>query len=126
MYQLISLPLKHREDRDVTETLVREDRAILYSFLKEKLSLQHDLAQVHQMNIPELKIGTLDSLVAAGEELAKLDPQFEAVVARLVTAFKGLVDNDLEQVRSSLIVADSTACASYSVCSDAREPDPQL
>jgi V-type H+-transporting ATPase subunit C len=39
---------------------------------------------LRQMFIPALKVGTLDSLMEASDELAKLDPQLEATVMKLV------------------------------------------
>lgn len=52
-------------------------------------------------------MGTLDSLVGSGEELARLDPLFEAAVTRLVGSLKSLLDGDMEQLRGNLLINES-------------------
>lgn len=51
-------------------------------------------------------MGTLDSLVAAGEDLGRMDPQMESVVGRLITSLKGLLDGGSEQAKSTLLIGD--------------------
>lgn len=43
----------------------------------------------------------MDSLVSAGEDLAKFDPQVEATVNRVINTLKGLLD-DGEDICNSL------------------------
>ncbi|PJF17703.1 ATPase, V1 complex, subunit C domain-containing protein [Paramicrosporidium saccamoebae] len=113
MFWLLALPLKHREVVTHNNSLVDEDRNILYSFLKDKLSVSSDVAEVHQFAFPEFKVGTLDSLVAAGEDLSKMDPVLETTVNRLVSNFRGLLNGDSEQLRSSLVVNEVATPEAY-------------
>ena len=108
LFWLAALPLKHREKSTQNSSIVEEDRNILYSFLKDKLSVSGDLAEVHQFAFPEFKVGTLDSLVTASEDLVRMDSTLESSVSRLVASLKGLLPADGPQLRSSLLVNDAT------------------
>ena len=56
-FWMLALPLKHREQKGEGLTnVVEEDRNILFSFLKDKLSVASDLAQVHQFAFPQFKV----------------------------------------------------------------------
>lgn len=56
LFWMLALPLKHREKAGENSSIVDEDRNILYSFLKDKLSVSNDLAEVHQFTFPKLKV----------------------------------------------------------------------
>lgn len=121
-FWMVALPLKHRESSPANTVIADEDRNSLYTILKEKLSVAHDLAEVHQFSFPEFKVigkssldifpvtpsqvGTLDSLFIAGEDLAKMDAQIETVVNRLITNLRNILDGDTDQVRASLVIND--------------------
>lgn len=97
-FQLISFPLKHRESSNIDAALLKEDRTILFTFLQEKLSQQRDLAEIHRIDLPDFKTGTLDVLVSSGEELARVDPMTEGILTRLVSIFKQLgADNQMRE-----------------------------
>ncbi|ORC92645.1 vacuolar ATP synthase subunit c [Trypanosoma theileri] len=51
---------------------------------------------LRQFVVPNLKVGTLDSLIEASDELAKLDPQFEGTVEKLI----GLMEEVSQKPRS--------------------------
>lgn len=55
-YWMVALPLKHREHSQTHSSVVDEDRNVLYSFLKDKLSVSNDLAEVHQFAFPQFKV----------------------------------------------------------------------
>lgn len=55
-FWMVALPLKHRESSPSNTELADEDRNSLYTMLKEKLSVAHDLAEVHQFSFPEFKV----------------------------------------------------------------------
>jgi hypothetical protein len=59
LFWLVALPLKHREKATHNSSIVEEDRNILYSFLNDKLSVNGDVAQVHQFSFPEFKVPLL-------------------------------------------------------------------
>lgn len=52
---MVALPLKHREAAQQSAAVVDEDRNILYSFLKDKLAVGSELAEVQQFAFPEFK-----------------------------------------------------------------------
>lgn len=54
-----------------------------------------------------LQTGTLDLLVTMSDQLAKVDPQVEAVVNMFVANFKSLLDGDAETVLEGLTVNES-------------------
>lgn len=55
-FWMIALPLKHRESNPSNGDLAEEDRNSLYTLLKEKLGVAHDLAEVHQFAFPDFKV----------------------------------------------------------------------
>ena len=59
MYWLISLPLT--EGRDVVWTRVQS-----------KVKFENDLSQIYRFKLPELRVGTLDSLLALSDDLVKV------------------------------------------------------
>lgn len=61
MYWLISLPLT--EGRDVVWTRVQS-----------KVKFESDLSQIYRFKLPELRVGTLDSLLALSDDLVKVPP----------------------------------------------------
>lgn len=114
-FWMVALPLKHREKAQNNSALIDEDRSILYSYLKDKLAVSSGVAEVYRFSFPELKIGTLDSLVSAGEDLVKMDATLETIVGRLITSLRNLLNNDLAQVKSSLLVNDGTPPSIHAV-----------
>lgn len=81
--------------------------------LKDKISNKNsqsgnDLADVYQFSLPEFKVGTLDALVVLSDELVKADAAFEAITTKIADSLRGLLNNDLDQWRSNLTVADKS------------------
>lgn len=101
-FWLLSLPLPHREDADGGHAAADEDRMTLYSHFKDKLAVSADIASLYRIPLPDFKVGTLDTLVSSGEELARLDPLFEGAVTRLVKNLANALLNDLNSSQPNL------------------------
>ncbi|KAI8927064.1 ATPase, V1 complex, subunit C [Entophlyctis helioformis] len=75
--------------------------------LKDKIaSKANDYAEVLPFQLPEFKVGTLDSLVVLSDELAKTDQAFEAIVVKVADGLRNLLNNDMDQWKANLIVGD--------------------
>jgi V-type H+-transporting ATPase subunit C len=62
-------------------------------------------ASCQKFNIPDLKVGTLDSLVATSDQLAKLDPFVESVVRKIVKYIYDIVDvDDRPNLHDNLVI----------------------
>ena len=61
MYWLVSLPLNEAQDR-------------IWSRLQSKTAYESDLAQSFRFELPELRVGTLDSLMVLSDDLVKVHP----------------------------------------------------
>ncbi|XP_039253925.1 V-type proton ATPase subunit C 2-like [Styela clava] len=62
------------------------------------------LAQNYKFNIPELKVGTLDSLIGLSDELGKLD-SYSELVAKKVAGYMGdVLEGQRDKLGSNLIV----------------------
>ncbi|KAI8911740.1 hypothetical protein EDD86DRAFT_188870 [Gorgonomyces haynaldii] len=76
--------------------------------LRERMSASKagtDLADIYPFQLPEFKVGTLDSLMVISDELVKSDQMVETFCVKLADTLKGLLGNE-EQWKSSLIVGD--------------------
>ncbi|KAI9193600.1 ATPase, V1 complex, subunit C [Polychytrium aggregatum] len=77
--------------------------------LKAKIASRGgDYAEVFAVNLPEFKVGTLDTLVVLSDDLSKLDSNFESIACKLSDNMKSLLNNDVEQWRSNLSVTDKS------------------
>ncbi len=59
MYWLVSLPLVEAQDR-------------IWSRLQSKTVYEADLSQSYRFELPELRVGTLDSLMVLSDDLVKV------------------------------------------------------
>ncbi|KAI9188333.1 Vacuolar ATP synthase subunit C [Blastocladiella emersonii ATCC 22665] len=64
------------------------------------------LADVSNFIIPDLKVGTLDSLVKLSDDLAKIDAAAEVSSNKLVDLMKTLLNGDVKQVEATLVVGN--------------------
>ena len=71
VYWLVSLPLQ-RGRKDAT-----------WELLQEKTSYGTQLSSNHKLDVPELRVGTLDTLLALSDDLAKASAQVDNVVAKI-------------------------------------------
>ncbi|KAL7748846.1 Vacuolar ATP synthase subunit C [Sorochytrium milnesiophthora] len=69
---------------------------------------QHEAADVYPFVIPELKVGTLDSLVTLSDDLAKTDQVIEGAVNKVVDIMRNLLAGDTEQLQNNLAVNDQS------------------
>lgn len=95
-YAVLSLPLGAFESSD-------KDDAI--SSLKHTVS--GDNGTTLPFNIPDFKIGTLDALVQQADDLAKLEQNSEAVVAKVADSLRSVLDNDPDRLAQYKMVNDS-------------------
>ncbi|KAF1742450.1 hypothetical protein MXB_1989 [Myxobolus squamalis] len=63
-------------------------------------------ADVCPFNIPDLKIGTLDSLMALSDELVKHDAYIETVTKRISRLILENSNNEMDKVAESLRIHD--------------------
>lgn len=61
-----------------------------------------DFASSFPFVLPELKVGTLDTLMQLSDDITKMDVFAESLVGKLATTLLTLFDRDEEKVRSSL------------------------
>lgn len=95
-YLLISLPTSISPANDHDEALTALRSAV-----------STDNGSVIAFEIPEFKIGTLDALVQQADELAKLDPGCEGVVAKVSDSLKVILEGDEGKIAQQKTVNDS-------------------
>lgn len=95
-YALVSLPLGAFDSSD-------KDDAI--SGLSATVS--SDNGTVVPFQVPEFKIGTLDALVQQADDLAKLEANAKAVVAKVSDSLRQVLNGDEERLSSYKMVNDS-------------------
>jgi V-type H+-transporting ATPase subunit C len=61
-----------------------------------------------KFHIPDLKVGTLDTLVGLTEELIKLDPYVESVVHKASQTLADVLENQKDKVKENLLVNGTT------------------
>lgn len=70
------------------------------------------LSENHKFNIPELKVGTLDVLVALSDDLAKLDTYTESVVRKIATTLEDVLESSARgNLTENLTVRESSPVA---------------
>lgn len=94
-YAVVSLPLSAFDSSD------REDAL---SSLRGNVA---DNGNVLPFKIPDFKIGTLDGLVQHADDLAKLEANCQAVVAKVAESLRSVLDNDPDRLASYKMVNDS-------------------
>ncbi|KAI9336087.1 ATPase, V1 complex, subunit C [Obelidium mucronatum] len=96
MYWLISAPPNPTKQETVSK-------------LREKIaSKSADLSEVFPFNLPDFKVGTLDTLVVLSDDLVKADATFESVTMKIGDNLRALLNNDLDQWRSNLSVNEKS------------------
>ncbi|KAJ3014357.1 UNVERIFIED_CONTAM: Vacuolar ATP synthase subunit C [Siphonaria sp. JEL0065] len=79
------------------------------SKLREKIASKHaDLSEIFPFNLPDFKVGTLDTLVVLSDDLVKADATFESVSMKIGDNLRALLNNDLDQWRSNLSVNEKS------------------
>lgn len=77
------------------------------AFNAVKSTVTPDAGEVARFPIPSFKIGTLDALVLQADELAKIDQQVEAAVAKVADVLRNVCEED--RVQEQKMVNDSKA-----------------
>jgi V-type H+-transporting ATPase subunit C len=95
-YALVSLPLGVFDSND------KSDAASSLS-----ATVSNDNGTVRPFNIPDFKIGTLDGLVQQADDLAKLEANCEAVVAKVAESLKTVLEGDEDRIAQYKMVNDS-------------------
>lgn len=80
--------------------------------LNNVTSKYNDLCKNYKFSIPDLKVGTLDTLVGLCDDLAKLDTYVESVCRKLAACIQDTLDNKCINVNEHL-QANNTDLASY-------------
>lgn len=95
-YMLLSLPtsISPSGDRDEALTALRS-------------AVTTDNGTVFPFKIPDFKIGTLDALVQQADDLAKLEGNCEAVVAKVGDSLRQILEGDVEKIAQQKTVNDS-------------------
>lgn len=101
MYWLVSLPL------DIGSTVLSSDR--VWARLQELTSLSHHMSTNWKFNLPDnLRVGTLDSLMALSDDLIKVNAAVEGTV---------------NKIRRQLYELQSSSSGSSSMMTDQDLPD---
>ncbi len=95
-YLLVSLPTSISTSSDKEEALTA---------LRSTVSSEN--VTVSPFKIPEFKIGTLDALVQQADDLAKLEGNCEAVVAKVGDSLRFLLEGDEDKIIQQKTVNDS-------------------
>lgn len=79
-------------------------------------SLHHNVRNINggyvfRFNLPELKVGTLDTLVALSEELTKHDTYIEGLLRKVVVSLLDVLDGERDKLKENLLVGGGTAGA---------------
>lgn len=75
-----------------------------FEALNSALTKNKSLGSVFKFNIPDLKVGTLDTLVALAEELGKLDVFIESVARKISQYLGDVLEDEKEKVKELLLV----------------------
>ena len=83
-YWLVSLPV-HYNDEDVL-------RAKIADVLSQKI-IATDVAEIFEVGLPEFRVGTLDSLVLANEEMHRAETTCKAIVDSILTMIRDVLND---------------------------------
>lgn len=70
------------------------------------------IAQPFKLNIPNLKVGTLDQLFGLSDELNKLDSYVESVTRKISQYFSEVLEHEKDKLAENLS-ANNVDCATY-------------
>eukprot|EP00117_Sycon_ciliatum_P011825 scpid10892/ scgid13135/ V-type proton ATPase subunit C; Vacuolar proton pump subunit C len=87
------------------------DRA--WSLLQERTTRESDLSKNYKIHLPELKIGTLDTLVGLSDDLTKTDTFIEGVVKKIASYLSDVLEGDSHDKLSENLRANGEDPAHY-------------
>jgi len=103
------------QDREfILIAVPKKEKPNEYTRVKQACCERADLCVAYQFEVPALKIGTLDSLMALVDELARVDTIVEGTLRRLVSLRFSLVLPGLTDLEP-LTVTDSVGLDSYCI-----------
>ncbi|KAL9103627.1 MAG: hypothetical protein Q9163_001354 [Psora crenata] len=79
------------------------------AFTALRSTIKTDHGTVFPFNIPEFKIGSLDTLVQQADDLAKLETGCEGVVGKVGDSLKTILEGDEEKITQQMMVNDKPA-----------------
>eukprot|EP01135_Chromosphaera_perkinsii_P008605 Nk52_evm47s1401 gene=Nk52_evmTU47s1401 len=75
-----------------------------FKCLNNATSVSSDLSDNYRFNIPELKVGTLDSLMSVSDDMIKVDQYMESVIRKLTSQIVDLLDDHKDKIPESFQV----------------------
>jgi V-type H+-transporting ATPase subunit C len=81
--------------------------------LNNVTSKQNDLCKNYKLHIPDLKVGTLDTLVGLSDDLAKLDAYTETVARKIAVAIADTLENKNPLAVSEHLQANGMELGTY-------------
>ncbi|SHO79857.1 Similar to S.cerevisiae protein VMA5 (Subunit C of the V1 peripheral membrane domain of V-ATPase) [Malassezia sympodialis ATCC 42132] len=94
-YWIVSVPVQEEKS---TEQMHRE---LVSRLVRDSACEEQDLAP---LPLPELKTGTLESLIIMAEDLPKIDALFGSITTRIVDTLRALVNDDEEALNEHLLI----------------------
>uniref|UniRef100_A0A6G3MF67 V-type proton ATPase subunit C n=1 Tax=Henneguya salminicola TaxID=69463 RepID=A0A6G3MF67_HENSL len=76
--------------------------------LEECKSATKGVAEIYAFHVPDLKVGTLDSLMALSDELINHDSYIENVIKRVSRFILETVNNEMDKLAESLRIHDQS------------------
>ncbi|WFD24786.1 Vacuolar ATP synthase subunit C [Malassezia equina] len=102
-YWIVSVPVQEEKS---TEKMYSD---LVSRLVRDSACEESDLAP---LPVPELKTGTLESLIIMAEDLPKMDTLFASVITRIVDTLRALVNDD-EQALNEHLTIDGQSVEDY-------------
>lgn len=102
-YWIVSVPVQEEKSTDQMHS------ELVSRLLRDSACEERDLAP---LPVPELKTGTLESLIIMAEDLPKIETLFASVTTRIVDTLRALVNDD-EQALNEHLTIDGQSVEDY-------------
>ncbi|XP_054709602.1 V-type proton ATPase subunit C 1-B-like [Uloborus diversus] len=80
------------------------DKTIQQTWEKLNLATKPNLSINYKFHIPDLKVGTLDTLVGLTDDLHKLDSYVEGILRKLVSYMEEILEEQKDKLKENLLV----------------------
>jgi len=84
-------------DKDYLLIAAPKTREDTYNTLTRKITDENDLATQYKFAVPDLKVGTLDSLMALSDDLGRVDGYVEGVARKIAQQLYEVLDNPTDR-----------------------------
>jgi len=84
-------------DKDYLLIAAPKTREDTYNTLTRKITDENDLANQYKFAVPDLKVGTLDSLMALSDDLGRVDGYVEGVARKIAQQLYEVLDNPTDR-----------------------------